>query len=673
MKHLEERFKSMTLSPPNNSSENNLDSTNPQSISNLVVNSNFSQSNSNSNPPNFPTTQNSQDNQSTNQSQFDNTPNKPPNNSTSVQNTPDIQITNQPQSDKLQNDSINPQNSMKLPILSPTFNSSHFISPSDANLSSTDSHLSSQLSIENEIDKMTKNATTSETQQTMQPNEVGVPESTWDRWMSKLTPHDLIFESFTSKNQNEKNKFRVVDDFGEFVFDFLAPLGKGVSGAVYLVKVLNCQRDVSLIGSLYAIKIYKSDQVSTSQGTNEILMIPFVQRISGTSNNKKRSTFPSMCMKLQIKGHIAMLMSVYGPTLFQIIAMRNYVGLPLPAIRSIMSHILQGLAELESRGVVHADIKPENILMLLPHNLKNSFPSLPEIIPKNNSSFMSGSNPRRMSLGASSNASGIHSFNDYTARISLITNSFVNDDYDSSPFDVVLVDWSSSSIGYSQQSPYVQSRYYRAPEVLLRIPGKFGPSADVWSLGCVAVELFLGSPLFPGGDELDMLRQIQLKLGVMPQSLIRKIGDNSPAKHSDEWKIDPSMYMPGNFEMFLRERSGRDDFDFLAFINILRLMLQLNPDARITASSAMLHPFITGVTSQQHQPMRAISRRDSTASFSSSSLANAPPGALSDAAGEYVATNQLTPNHSRSRSRTFRKRSQSSKMKGIFDDTSSEF
>jgi serine/threonine protein kinase len=72
------------------------------------------------------------------------------------------------------------------------------------------------------------------------------------------------------------------------------------------------------------------------------------------------------------------------------------------------------------------------------------------------------------------------------------------------------------------------------------------------------------------------------------------MGGDSPARHSHGWKIEKSMDSPGNFELFLRERSGRNDFDFLAFVNILRLMLQLNPEARITASPACLYPFITG-------------------------------------------------------------------------------
>lgn len=46
---------------------------------------------------------------------------------------------------------------------------------------------------------------------------------------------------------------------------------------------------------------------------------------------------------------------------------------------------------------------------------------------------------------------------------------------------------------------YVQSRFYRAPEVVLRIP--YSPKVDIWSLGCIVAELFTGEPLFPGNSE----------------------------------------------------------------------------------------------------------------------------------------------------------------------------
>lgn len=376
-------------------------------------------------------------------------------------------------------------------------------------------------------------------------------DETWARWTAQLAETDL-----------QVNDRRVVSDNGDLELALLSPLGKGVSGCVYAAQVVS---GAGLEGVVCAMKVFRTDEAAVSQGNNEVVILEYVNRVVG---KKDRVAIPDMLSVFKVRGHIAFLMELGGPNLFQIIGTRNYIGLTLPVIRGMLTRLLEALVILEGRGIVHADIKPENILM-----------SMRKYQP-------------------------IRSLAEYNTALSSVVEACRNDS--TSEVDVLLVDWSSASIGYSQSAPYIQSRFYRAPEVIMR--GRYGPSVDIWSLGCVAAELFLASPLFPGGDEIDMLRQIQLKLGILPRSVTSRIGDDSPAKHSDAWKVDQKEYSPGNFELFLRERSGRDDFDFLAFINILRLMLQLNCDARITATSGMLHPFITGTVLP---PRRAISRRDS--------------------------------------------------------------
>jgi dual specificity protein kinase YAK1 len=62
---------------------------------------------------------------------------------------------------------------------------------------------------------------------------------------------------------------------------------------------------------------------------------------------------------------------------------------------------------------------------------------------------------------------------------------------------------------------YIQSRYYRAPEVLLETE-MLSNKIDVWSVGCILAELFLGIPLFPGSSLYDMLAKMTDILGYPP-------------------------------------------------------------------------------------------------------------------------------------------------------------
>lgn len=59
---------------------------------------------------------------------------------------------------------------------------------------------------------------------------------------------------------------------------------------------------------------------------------------------------------------------------------------------------------------------------------------------------------------------------------------------------------------------YMQSRYYRAPEVILEIEG-LTQAIDMWSVGCTLAEMYIGMPLFAGSSTLDMLHKITAIVG----------------------------------------------------------------------------------------------------------------------------------------------------------------
>ena len=70
---------------------------------------------------------------------------------------------------------------------------------------------------------------------------------------------------------------------------------------------------------------------------------------------------------------------------------------------------------------------------------------------------------------------------------------------DESGLNLKVVDFGSGCLTSEQVYTYVQSRFYRAPEVILRVP--YTPKVDIWSLGCILAELYTGEPLFPGNNE----------------------------------------------------------------------------------------------------------------------------------------------------------------------------
>ena len=86
---------------------------------------------------------------------------------------------------------------------------------------------------------------------------------------------------------------------------------------------------------------------------------------------------------------------------------------------------------------------------------------------------------------------------------------------------IKVIDFGSSCFENQTIYTYIQSRYYRAPEVILGT--RYGMPIDMWSLGCVVAELLTGRPLFPGGDEDDQLALIVELIGLPTNKTVKNL------------------------------------------------------------------------------------------------------------------------------------------------------
>ncbi|KAL2742458.1 dual specificity tyrosine-phosphorylation-regulated kinase mbk-2-like isoform X2 [Vespula maculifrons] len=82
---------------------------------------------------------------------------------------------------------------------------------------------------------------------------------------------------------------------------------------------------------------------------------------------------------------------------------------------------------------------------------------------------------------------------------------------------IKVIDFGSSCYSHQRVYTYIQSRFYRSPEVILGLP--YGTPIDMWSLGCILAELYTGYPLFPGEDEIEQLACIMEVLGLPPEHI----------------------------------------------------------------------------------------------------------------------------------------------------------
>jgi serine/threonine protein kinase len=83
---------------------------------------------------------------------------------------------------------------------------------------------------------------------------------------------------------------------------------------------------------------------------------------------------------------------------------------------------------------------------------------------------------------------------------------------------IKVIDFGSSCYTNQRVYTYIQSRFYRSPEVILGLT--YGTPIDMWSLGCILAELYTGYPLFPGENEVEQLACLMEVLGPPPDELV---------------------------------------------------------------------------------------------------------------------------------------------------------
>ncbi|XDV52116.1 hypothetical protein PO909_020880 [Leuciscus waleckii] len=330
-------------------------------------------------------------------------------------------------------------------------------------------------------------------------------------------------------------------------YEVLEFLGRGTFG-----QVAKCWKRGT--NEIMAIKILKNHPSYARQGQIEVSIL---NRLS--AENADEFNFVRSYECFQHKGHTCLVFEMLEQNLYDFLKHSKFSPLPLRHIRPILQQVATALMKLKSLGLIHADLKPENIMLV---------------------------DPIRQ------------------------------------PYRVKVIDFGSAShVSKAVCSTYLQSRYYRAPEIILGLP--FCEAIDMWSLGCVIAELFLGWPLYPGASEYDQIRYISQTQGLPPEYLLSagtktsRFFNRGPDSSYPLWRLKtPSEH---ESEMGIKSKEARkyifnclDDMmqvnlpthlegtDMLAekadrreLIDLLKRMLRLDADKRITPTKTLAHPFVT--------------------------------------------------------------------------------
>ncbi|KAG6038604.1 hypothetical protein E4U41_004000 [Claviceps citrina] len=176
--------------------------------------------------------------------------------------------------------------------------------------------------------------------------------------------------------------------------------------------------------------------------------------------------------------------------------------------------------------------------------------------------------------------------------------------------EIKVIDFGSSCFEHEKVYTYIQSRFYRSPEVILGMT--YGMPIDMWSVGCILAELYTGLPIFPGENEQEQLACIMEVFGPPEKHLIekstrKKLFFDSMGKPRLSVSSKGRRRRPSS--KTLQQVLKCDDEVFLDFI---ARCLRWDPERRLRPEDAVRHEFITGQKAPIAIPR--LSARDSSPS-----------------------------------------------------------
>lgn len=326
--------------------------------------------------------------------------------------------------------------------------------------------------------------------------------------------------------------------FGETLdgrYEVIAAHGKGVFSTVVRAKNLKAGNGEP---EEVAIKIIRSNDTMYKTGLEELVIL---KKLVGADPDDKRHCVRFLS-SFKYRNHLCLVFESLHMNLREVLKKfgRN-IGLKLTAVRAYAKQLFIALKHLRNCGVLHCDIKPDNMLV-------NEAKNVLKLCDFGNAMFA----------------------------------------------------------GKNEITPYLVSRFYRAPEIILGLP--YDHPMDMWSVGCCLYELYTGKVLFPGPTNNDMLRlHMELK-GPFPKKMLRKGAftdqhfDHDLNFHATE--EDPVTkktikrmifnIKPKDIGSIVVGSPGEDPKMLANFKDLLEKVFVLDPDKRMTVSQALTHPFITG-------------------------------------------------------------------------------
>ncbi|QDZ23824.1 serine/threonine-protein kinase [Chloropicon primus] len=349
-------------------------------------------------------------------------------------------------------------------------------------------------------------------------------------------------------DENGHYKYELGENFTKR-YKILSHLGKGTFG-----KVVECWD--RLKEEYVAIKVIRNVPKYRGAGMIELAVLNTVRKQKG--NFKGGSHCVQFEEWFDYRGHICIVFAKLGMSLFDLLRKNRYKPFDLYHVQAFARQMLETVEFLHTISLVHTDLKPENIL--LPNHKYRK-------VPPSSGSRRGTRIPEKAHL--------------------------------------YLIDFGSATFDDQYHSKVVSTRHYRAPEVMLGLGWSF--PCDIWSLGCIIVELVTGEALFKTHDNLEHLAMMQKVLGVIPGNMVTSMFSSTSEAKKYFHEKDGTLAWPERCALRDSEQAVNELKDLKGLISekcdvsiaphvdglvdLLKGLLLFDPRARLSAKGALKHDF----------------------------------------------------------------------------------
>lgn len=355
--------------------------------------------------------------------------------------------------------------------------------------------------------------------------------------------------------------------FDEGRYIVLQKLGWGHFSTVWLCYDVKMKRHC-------AIKVQKSDPSYTDAALDEISILDVI-----SAEREPETPVVEFVDAFEHEGphghHVCMVFEVLSKSLLSLIKHVDYKGIAVPLLKIISRQVLTGLDFVHTNcGLIHTDIKPENILFTLSR--------------VEDATLGTAAHDAVSTITKSLKACG--------GRKSTLNVFSPDPDLAYASGRVKIVDFGNACWADKPFTEDIQTRQYRAPEVLLGCG--YDTKADIWSFACVVFELATGDFLFdPHSSEYydrdeDHLALMMELLGPVPVQVRERGSLTSEFFDENGDLLHISKLNFWSLRDVLREKYKYHPGDAADLASFLLPMLYYDPKKRPSAEDLLVHPFV---------------------------------------------------------------------------------